>query len=103
MSRIEAEARELLLRRRNTLRRNVAAPVPADPGARWTDYETMPQPVSESIRRELQEIEAALARIVEGSYGTCQHCGGPMGLQRLRAFPEARFCLACSGFAEAAE
>jgi DnaK suppressor protein len=102
MSRIEAEARELLMRRRNTLRRGANAP-PSDPSARWTDYEAVPPPLPDGARRELEEIEAALVRIVEGSYGTCQHCGGPMGLQRLRAFPEARFCLACSGAAQAVD
>jgi DnaK suppressor protein len=102
MSRIEAEARELLMRRRNTLRRSANA-TPADPSARWTDYESVPPPLAEGVRQELEEIEAALVRIIEGSYGTCQNCGGPMGLQRLRAFPEARFCVACSGAARVAE
>lgn len=100
MSRIEAEAREALMRRRNVLRRNAKA-TPADPSAHWTDYEAVPPPLADGARHELDEIEAALVRIVEGSYGTCQHCGGPMGLQRLRAFPEARFCVACSGAARA--
>lgn len=99
MSRIEAEARELLMRRRTSLRRNAVPVAAGEPSARWTDYEALPPPPPEQVRRELEEVEAALLRIVEGSYGTCQHCGGPMGLQRLRAFPEARFCVACSGAA----
>lgn len=99
MSRIEAEAQDLLLRRRNTLRRSAGVPAPADPSARWTDYEAAPEPMTEGVRRELAEIDAALARIAQGCYGRCQHCGGPMGLQRLRALPEARFCIACSGSA----
>jgi DnaK suppressor protein len=99
MGRIEADAREALLRRRRTLSQ---APVPvaahaADPTARWTDYEGHPRPPGEGVRMELAEIDAALARIREGRYGVCQSCGGPMGLQRLRAIPEARYCLACSG------
>jgi RNA polymerase-binding transcription factor DksA len=53
--------------------------------------------VSEVVRRELAEIDAALLRIELGLYGTCLGCGGPMGLQRLRALPEARYCVACSG------
>ena len=57
----------------------------------------MPAPISEGVRRELADIDAALARIQAGSYGRCLNCGGPMGLQRLRAIPEARYCLACSG------
>jgi len=99
MGRIEADAREALLRRRRTLSQ---APVPVavhagDPSARWTDYEGLAAPAGEGARHELAEIDAALARIREGRYGVCQSCGGPMGLQRLRAIPEARYCLACSG------
>jgi RNA polymerase-binding transcription factor DksA len=46
---------------------------------------------------ELREIEEALRRIVDGSYGTCVACGGALGMQRIRAIPEARYCLSCSG------
>lgn len=99
MSRIEAEAREVLIRRRESLRRNPADVVAGDPAASWSDWESADEPVSEGVRRELAEIEAALGRIADGRYGTCLNCGGPMGLQRLRAIPEARYCIACSGHA----
>ena len=45
--------------------------------------------------QELQEIEAALARIGDGSYGSCADCGNDIGLARLRATPSARRCLPC--------
>jgi RNA polymerase-binding transcription factor DksA len=95
MSRIEAEAREVLLRRRRSLIPSL--PRPADPEAHWTDYESHLGEVSDQVRGELAEIDAALARIREGRYGVCLSCGGPLGLQRLRAIPEARYCIACSG------
>jgi hypothetical protein len=98
MSRIEADARELLLRRRHSLSRT--APQIADPAARWGDWESTPTPPPDLVRRELADIDAALARIQEGRYGRCVHCGGPIGLQRLRAVPEARYCLSCSGHVE---
>ena len=44
---------------------------------------------------ELQDIEAALARIADGSYGTCIDCGGEIGRARLRASPTAKRCLPC--------
>jgi DnaK suppressor protein len=44
---------------------------------------------------ELQEIDAALARIANGSYGECEECGGAIGLPRLQAQPTARLCIAC--------
>ena len=97
MSHIETEAREVLLRRRRSLSRTAAAA--ADPAARWADVEATPEPLAEGVRRELADIDAALDRIQDGRYGTCQNCGGPMGLQRLRALPEARYCVACSGHA----
>jgi hypothetical protein len=102
MSRIEAEARETLLRRRRSLS-HPPHPTVADPAARWGDWESLPPPPPEGVRRELEDIDAALARIQEGRYGTCVNCGGPMGLQRLRAIPEARYCLACSGHVDVPE
>lgn len=103
MSRIEAEAREVLLRRRRSLSQFPSRIGPADPAARWADYESAPTPLSEGARRELADIDAALARIQAGRYGDCLSCGGPMGLQRLRAIPEARYCMACSGQRHGAE
>jgi len=44
---------------------------------------------------ELQEIDAALGRIADGSYGECGECGGAIGLARLQAQPTARLCIAC--------
>ncbi len=45
---------------------------------------------------ELGEIDAALARIEQGTYGTCEVCGGAIGRDRLRALPEVRRCVGCS-------
>ncbi len=103
MSGFEAEARDRLLQRRRVLRRGQVESHEGDLGSAWTDYEEAPEPLSESVRRELQEIDAALGRIADGRYGTCLACGGPMGLQRLRALPEARYCLSCSGHVQAAD
>jgi RNA polymerase-binding transcription factor DksA len=102
MSRIEAEARETLLRRRRSLSPEHLA-MSGDPAARSSHHGGAPDPLSDVVRRELAEIDAALLRIQDGCYGTCLNCGGPMGLQRLRAIPEARYCVACSGRAAVAE
>jgi DnaK suppressor protein len=45
--------------------------------------------------QELQTIEAALARIGDGSYGNCIDCGGEIGRARLKAYPTAERCLPC--------
>jgi DnaK suppressor protein len=96
MSRIELEARKLLLNRKKSLHRGPAE-TREDLTASWRDWETTPEPVAEVTRRELDQIEDALRRIEAGSYGNCEACSGPMGMQRIRAIPEARFCLTCSG------
>ena len=41
----------------------------------------------------VREIDAALARIAAGTYGTCAACGGPIGEERLDAVPYATLCL----------
>ena len=97
MSRIDADARRWLLERRESLHRGASASMRADPTASWIDWESLPEPISDTARRELADIDDALRRIEEGRYGRCEACGGPMGLQRIRAIPEARFCLTCSG------
>jgi DnaK suppressor protein len=43
----------------------------------------------------LAEIEAALARVDAGEYGTCERCGRPIAPERLEARPTARACVAC--------
>jgi|SRR5215831_3135110 len=53
--------------------------------------------LSDKERREFEEIEAALARLAEGTYGSCVQCGRAIGRQRLMAVPEASLCLECSG------
>ena len=42
---------------------------------------------------ELREVEAALDRMNEGSYGLCQDCGEEIPLARLEVYPTARRCL----------
>lgn len=46
-------------------------------------------------REMLAQIERALGRIDDGSYGVCESCGDPIGKGRLMAFPRATKCMAC--------
>jgi len=50
---------------------------------------------------ELADVRAALARLTDGSYGTCIDCGQPIELQRLVAMPAAARCIACQTHFEA--
>ena len=45
---------------------------------------------------EVYQIEAALKRISEGTYGTCAKCGEPIDPRRLKALPTAATCISCS-------
>jgi RNA polymerase-binding transcription factor DksA len=43
----------------------------------------------------IEDIEHALARLEDGTYGRCEQCSLPIPLQRLEAIPHARFCVPC--------
>jgi DnaK suppressor protein len=46
-------------------------------------------------QRALNDVDAALAKIDSGEYGSCEQCGHPIGEARLLAVPHARLCLQC--------
>jgi DnaK suppressor protein len=50
----------------------------------------------------LADIDQALLRIEEGSYGTCARCGKPIDERRLEALPTARYDAACQALIESA-
>ena len=52
---------------------------------------------------ELADVEQALARIADGSYGECADCGNPIPYARLAAYPAAKRCVALPGSAERLE
>ena len=43
----------------------------------------------------LSRIEQALARVTDGTYGTCTRCHQPVLEERLTAIPYAEFCMPC--------
>ncbi|MEA2717470.1 MAG: hypothetical protein QOI99_1787 [Actinomycetota bacterium] len=49
--------------------------------------------IIERVEAELADVEHALRRLDEGTYGTCEACGKPIGDARLDAMPAARLCL----------
>jgi RNA polymerase-binding transcription factor DksA len=49
--------------------------------------------ILEQVEAELGDVEHALKRLDEGTYGTCEACGKPIGEERLAALPATRFCL----------
>jgi DnaK suppressor protein len=62
----------------------------------WVESEAYVVDVRRSaLRRRLDEIDAALGRIADGSYGTCEGCGRAVSCARLKACPETRLCSSC--------
>ena len=49
-----------------------------------------------SISASLAEIDRALQKLSEGTYGTCDRCGSPIPAERLEAKPAAALCVRCS-------
>ena len=50
----------------------------------------------DQARARVVELEAALARLDEGTYGTCTSCGNRIGDERLEALPATESCIACA-------
>ena len=48
-----------------------------------------------TLETKRRQVEASLAAFEKESYGTCRLCEGAIGYARLKARPEAPFCLRC--------
>jgi RNA polymerase-binding transcription factor DksA len=57
--------------------------------------------ILEQVEAELADVDRALLRLDDGTYGTCEACGHPIGDDRLEAMPAARFCVSHQSEAEA--
>jgi DnaK suppressor protein len=47
-------------------------------------------------RSHLADLDLALTRVRDGTYGNCQDCGQSIGEARLHAQPTATMCVACA-------
>ena len=56
--------------------------------------------LSDGERQLLLQIEDALRRMDQGTYGRCNNCGNTITIQRLEAVPWARYCINCQEMAE---
>lgn len=84
-------ALRLLTSRREALARHVQAPYRRGDAAAVCTVS-----LAADEERELREIDAAINRILNGTWGTCERCGGAVGRDRLRTLPEVRFCAYCA-------
>jgi RNA polymerase-binding transcription factor DksA len=95
----------LLQRQRETLLRHLAgSPAEHAPRAQSREPGTPGAPADPAptatgdgrTRLALDKIDAALARLAAGSYGTCSRCGREIALARLALVPATEFCLRCA-------
>lgn len=52
-----------------------------------------------SAKTEIALIKQALSRIDKGEYGTCQVCGEPINIERLKIIPYSNMCVKCASVA----
>jgi DnaK suppressor protein len=85
------EARRRLERERMLRVRQIAA---VERTSRYATDELMLTLLS-TTRRSLEEVDAALRRMEEGTYGMCEECGTAIPARRLGILPQTAFCSPC--------
>ena len=102
----QIDFRELLERKRLTLKQKLSAlgAKDADTGeqifpdagqaASWRN-EAKSEPDRDRVA--VAEVESAIRRLEDGSYGNCESCGEPIATARLEALPATRLCVTCAG------
>lgn len=49
-----------------------------------------------NLRESLNDVEAAIKKLDDGTFGVCEGCGQPISPDRLEAKPAARLCMECA-------
>ena len=105
----------LLVNRRDALRKALAGDLsmlkalPEQTGGDVVDaaldaaQDEISSKLAEVESRELAQIEGAIERMREGTYGQCVVCNGKIPLARLNALPYAVACIECQRAAESGE
>jgi DnaK suppressor protein len=106
-----SEIERALEERRRELERElqVLTDVPRDPTATVSFGKRVGEGTTEAVERihttsaaralaaMLDDVRRALAKLADGSYGTCDTCGGAIPRERLEAIPWASLCITCAG------
>src|SRR2546425_12637217 len=74
---------------------------PGDAGTQLFEREK-DEALTENVDSLLQQIDVALTKIDQGTYGKCDRCGKPIGDARLDALPYVSLCIDCQSRAEGA-
>jgi RNA polymerase-binding protein DksA len=51
--------------------------------------------IVDSLKKSLDEVDSALVKVDEGTYGICENCGKEIGAARMEARPTSTLCLEC--------
>jgi DnaK suppressor protein len=51
--------------------------------------------VESNLEKQLKDVNEALKRMENGTYGICENCGQVIDIERLRAYPAAKTCIKC--------
>ncbi|MEI6845547.1 MAG: TraR/DksA C4-type zinc finger protein [Candidatus Firestonebacteria bacterium] len=51
--------------------------------------------LSDTEKRQIEEIDYALEKIEHGAFGPCEFCGKKINKDRLKVLPQAKLCFAC--------
>lgn len=107
-----AERKRLIEKEHRIDRRNAAASESAEIGE-LADYDNHPADsasetesrakdlaLDENINVLLAQIDGALRKIEDETYGTCDRCGEPINPERLEAIPYATLCIDCQDIVE---
>ncbi len=98
------DARALLVAERDRVRAEIAEGIVAPGPMTYGSQAAAATQVFEQQRdlalrdrssAQLAEIEAAIARLDDGTYGICVRCGGTVAPERLDALPWAAHCIGC--------
>jgi RNA polymerase-binding protein DksA len=93
---LEAERRRLV----DELTERVTAPEPMTYGSQAAAASQVFEQqrdlaLRDRAERALAGVDAAIARLAEGTYGACTSCGRPISPERLEALPWAAHCIDC--------
>lgn len=98
LARLESEVTHLQTEDRDTLSEasgeNAYRDHMADQGSATFERE-MDMTIEENLRELLGDVRRALARIEEGTYGSCERCSSDIPTARMEAVPTASLCIAC--------
>jgi RNA polymerase-binding transcription factor DksA len=92
-------ARALLEAERDSLRAELAEMGDLEYDANFADTSQVTaergetEALANTLRETLDEVEHALTKLDEGTYGKCEECGEDIAAARLEAMPAARYCI----------